>query len=198
MNQKPKHLQSFWNKKNILFVSLALILAACLGVTTAWLTGKDGSGAYSFDGAYVTCQVTDSYNNATVTNTGNVNAHIRVKVITHYREKLGNGIYGNLFWSEPVLGTDYSIDYNLTDWVKGNDGYYYYRYPVAPDTKTARLVTNFSLINSGGVPSDAYELRVEYLAEAIQSDPGGAPAKEAWKAHVDGNNHITGADGFTN
>ncbi len=193
MKIQPKHLKSFWNKKNILFVSLALIFTTSLGIMAAWLTGYDGDVAHPFDGAYVTCQTVNSYNNIAVVNTSNVNAHIRVRVVVHYREKLADGTYGNLFYSEPAA-TDYTITYNLTDWVQGDDGYYYHKAPVAPGVTTPQLVTGFSLYTN---PPPGYEFRVEYLAEAIQSDPNGKPATEAWKAHVDENNHITGADEYT-
>ncbi len=199
MSLQPKHLKSFWSKKNILFVSLALIFVIGIGATVAWLTGYDGDITYSFGGAEVPCQVVNSYNNAAVQNIGNVNAHIRVRVIVHYRKKIldANGNitgYGALFPQPPLWGTDYAIDYNLTDWVQGSDGYYYHKTPVAPGATTPQLVTGFHLYTNA---PEGYELRVEYLAEAIQSDPNGQPATEAWKAYVDENNHITGADEFT-
>ena len=196
MNLKPQHLKSVWNKKTVLFVSLALIFAACLGVTAAWLSDKDLGATHSFGPAQVSCQVVNSYDNAAVQNTDTVNEHIRVKIIVHYREKLAGGGYGSL-WPQPAVeGSDYTFTYNLNDWVQGADGYFYCKAPVAPGATTPQLINgvspDFSRVPAG------YEMRIEYLAEAIQSDPNGRPATEAWKATVDGNNYITGAQGFSN
>ncbi len=195
MKMQPKHLKSFWSKKNIFLVSLILVLTVGLGITFAWLTGSDDETDYLFAGVEATCQTVNSYNNIAVQNTCDISEHIRVKMITNYRKQLENNTYGNLFYTEPVHGTDYTITFNETDWVRGDDGYYYYRYPVAPNATTAQLVTSFNVLTN---PPEGYELRVEYLCEAIQVIPNGRPATEAWGAMVDGNNNITGASGFSN
>lgn len=194
MKPNPKHLKVFWNKQNILLLSFLFMITASIGVVAAYLTGYDGHVDYTFSRTEVTCQTVNDYNNIAVQNTCQTPVHIRVKVITNYRLKLGNGTYGNLFYADPVLGTDYTITFNLTDWLVGDDGYYYYRYPVAPGATTAQLVTGLS-VPPGGTP-EGYEFRVEYLAEAIQTTPDGLPAFQAWGATVDGNNNITGATGF--
>ena len=176
-----------------------LIFSISLGAVAAWLTANHGKAQYNFSGVYVTCEMANSYYDAAVKNTGNTTAHIRVNVIINYRRQIkdenGNTIgYGTLFPQPPVYGTDYTLDINHNDWVQGADGYYYYKYPVAPGATTTNLITGFDL--KGGTPK-GYEFRFEYLCEAIQSDPNGTPAAQAWGATVDGNNHITGANEIT-
>lgn len=196
MKLQPQHLKPFWTQKNILFVSFALLLAVGIGITTAWLSGYDAGGAFRFEDAMVQCQTVNSYDNIAVQNTDEVFAHIRVKAIVHYREKLSDGTYGSLYPQPAVEGSDYTFTINTTDWVKGDDGYYYYRSPLAPGATTPQLVNGINL-DFNGVP-EGYEMRIEYLAEAIQSDPSGRPAQQAWGATIDGNNRITGASGFSN
>lgn len=192
MNQKPKHLQSLWNKKFILFCSFALILALGLGFTIAWLSGSAGPASYNMEGVHVSCKMVNDYYNPAVENQGNIESYIRVAMVVNYRKKPASGEteYGVLFPQKPVEGSDYKIAYNTSpynqdDWLKGADGYYYYKYPVAPGGVTTQLINN--VYDIYGTP-DGYELRLEYLCEAVQAVPDGRAVIEAWGATLNGRN----------
>ena len=70
---------------------------------------------------------------------------------------------------------DYTIELNLKDeadnviWIEGSDGYYYYKYPVAPKASTAILIKTCSPIATQ--TPEGYGLNVEILGSAIQSVP---------------------------
>ncbi len=214
MEWKARHLKPFWNKKNILLVSLLLIFGITAGVTFAWLTGFDGSKSYTLQGAYVDCDTTFTATqrsaSATVTNTGNADAYIRVELICHYREKLGSNQYGTLFYTQPKFDStcpctsatidssscncDYTFTINTEAWVQGDDGYYYHKQPVTTTNKTEELFTDFA-IRSGSAPN-GYEFRIEVLGTAIQADPDGEAAIDAWGVTIE-NGVITAATGLT-
>lgn len=96
-------------------------------------------------------KVTCSATCTTVTNTGNVPAYIRIAVIPD------NSSGDNL--------TQGMLTVSGADWVQSGN-YYIYTQPVQPGT-----TVNFAV---GG--SSPYNV----LAEAIQAEPDGRPAREAW------------------
>ena len=63
-------------------------------------------------------------------------------------------------------------------WVKGNDGYFYYRTPVAPGNSTGESLLSCTPYYPEGVDPQ-YILSVEILATAVQSTPASA-VQEAW------------------
>ncbi len=199
MKLQPKHLKSFWNKKNILFVSLVLMVAIGMGVTTAWLSGYAAPTDYVFKGTFVDCDATivvnesGTYEQTFVTNTGEVPAYVRVALIGNYREDLGNGTYGTLHYALPESALDYLVEMNAADWLLGYDSFFYYKKPILPGEQTTSLFTSFTLINNGNPPA-GYTFRLEASAEAIQSIPDTQPVTNAWKVTVDENKYITGAN----
>ena len=182
MKFKPKHLKTFWNKKNILFVSLLLIFAIGLGATTAWLSDYKGAPNYEFEGASVQCATQLTLTNASTvakvknTSEDDIPVYIRAHVLVHYRETDSTE---GLHWSYPILNTDYKIEYNLDDWIQASDGFFYYKYPVIQGESTGNLIRSFSLINNGNPPA-GYEFRLEVLGNAIQALPDTTPAIDAW------------------
>lgn len=182
MRFSAKHLKPFWNKKNILFVSLLLIFAIGLGATTAWLSDYKGAPNYEFEGASVQCATQLTLTNASTvakvknTSEDDIPVYIRAHVLVHYRETDSTE---GLHWSYPILNTDYKIEYNLDDWIQASDGFFYYKYPVIQGESTGNLIQSFSLIN-GGNPPAGYEFRLEVLGNAIQALPDTTPAIDAW------------------
>lgn len=98
-------------------------------------------------------EVTCSATCTTVTNTGNVPAYIRIAVIPEISS--GNDLPGN----------SGMLTVSGTSWEK-NGNYYIYTQPVQPGA-----TVNFAV--DGNSPYNV-------LAEAIQAEPDGRPAKEAW------------------
>lgn len=172
------------NKKStVLLSALVLILVLFAGVTTAFLIAGAGSVTNTFKSSQVACKVNEKFDrttktNVTITNTGDTEAYIRAAIVVTWKDAENGNVYGAM----PVLGTDYTMDMNLSNWIVGIDGYYYYKNAVQPGGKTDILITKCE-----AVPSNApagYGLNVEILGSAIQSVPV-AVVNEKWPAvHV--------------
>ena len=168
------------NKKVILLaVSLLLILSAAIGGTVAYLIDQTGSITNTFTPAKVTPGIDENFdgsvkNDVKITNTGDIPAYIRVKVVVTWKDAQGN-VYG----AAPKAGTDYNwtIPAN-NDWVKGSDGFYYYTKPVPAGEKTSILLTDCKPVD-GKAPA-GYSLSVDIHAQAIQAEPTTA-VTSAWK-----------------
>lgn len=154
-------------KVSTLAIALILILAIGIGGTVAFLVANTDPITNSFTPANVTCEVNEEFgdNNtvktsATVQNTGNIPAYIRVAVVANEIDKDDN-----------ITGAaDVSDKLAASGWTKLGD-YYYYNEVVAPGGFTA------DLLNEGGIELDG--IQVTILASAIQSEPAGAVAN-AW------------------
>lgn len=156
------------NKYFLVTLSLVLLLGVAGGATLAYMMTEGGTVTNSFTPGKVACSVDDNYR---VTNTGNVDAYIRVAVVINWENADGdiNGI-------APVKG-DYTLELN-DDWKKGEDGYYYYTGKVAPNTTIPSVVK--AITEKTAAPA-GFNLVVEVLAEAIQAEGMGATsAEEAW------------------
>ena len=151
-NSKPRVRT---NKAAVLIIAVLLLLGAAVGSTVAFLTTKTKPVENSFEYAKVSCEVTGSQE---IINTGTTDAYIRASVPTGYR---------------------YSLTENPDNvWVKGNDGYFYYRTPVAPGNSTGESLLSCTPYYPEGVDPQ-YILSVEILATAVQSTPASA-VQEAW------------------
>lgn len=168
-------------KPLLLLVSLVLVLALSIGGTLAWLTSQ-AEVTNTFEPGKVHADITEDFNgtvksaiyvsNGLNSEDANVDAYIRAAVVINCVDENGN----------IIAGTIPELDYNNTDWVKGSDGYYYYKHVVAPMGKTDNLLSeNFSLTGDDGV-----NYRVDVLAQAIQT-VGGA-VEEAWNMSYNGGN----------
>ena len=166
------------NKKVILLaVSLLLILSAAIGGTVAYLIDQTGSITNTFTPVKVTPGINENFdrsvkNDVQITNTGDIPAYIRVKVVVTWKDKDDN-VYG----AAPAPGTDYTWQIPGTDWVKDSDGFYYYTKPVPAGEKTSVLLTACQPV-AGRAPA-GYSLSVDIHAQAIQAEPTTA-VTSAW------------------
>ena len=175
-------------KSFIVLFSLALILLFAVGGTIAYIVTSTNDVKNTFEPAQVACEVEEQFDgaikeNVKIRNTGDIDAYIRAAVIITWKDS-----DGNISAVAPVEGTDYTINYNLGDWLKGSDGYYYFKNPV-PDgglTDTA-LIDSCEFTGRENRPGAEYELSVEILADAIQSVPPTA-VNESWPAVEAGDN----------
>lgn len=163
-------------------IATVLLLALAIGGTVAWLTANTGNVANTFTPSNVDCEVTEDFNgtiksNVNVTNTGNIDAYIRVKLVTYRVNEQNQHIGGTatIPTFEPGAG-----------WVKSGD-YYYYTLPVAANRTTANLINSIELTGSYN-DADGGRQVVEVMAEAIQSKPTTA-VTQSWGVPVgnDGN-----------
>ena len=155
----------------VLLTAVLLLITTAVGSTAAFLVTKTEPVEEAFAYAQVSCQVTDTMG---VKNTGTAQAYIRASYAVNWRD--GEGIIA------AVTPKGYSCDLVKDPqgaWVDGEDGYFYYPYPVAPGDEAPSLLTC-----RVSYPVDPeYTLSVEVVAEAIQSNPAEA-AEEAWGVRV--------------
>lgn len=168
-------------------LATVLLLALTIGGTVAWLTSKTNDITNTFTPSKVTCRVDEEFNNTTgeksnvnVTNTGNTDAFIRVKLVTYRTNAEGQHIGGIATVPAFTPGNG---------WVKYGD-YYYYTKPVAPCAKPETNLIDCITLNEGYTDADGGNQAIDVMAEAIQSQPEAA-IKEAWGAGFSINQHGT-------
>ena len=76
---------------------------------------------------------------------------------------------GEVYGQPPVLGDDYSIEYNDADWTLGSDGYYYYNKAVKSGCSTEPLIGADQKLKQTGSAPEGYTMHVEVVAETIQA-----------------------------
>lgn len=154
----------------VLLIAVLLLITTAVGSTAAFLVTKTGPVVEDFAYAQVSCQVTDAL---AVQNTGTAQAYIRASYAVNWRLDGEESIAA-------AVPEGYSCDpVENPQWEKGEDGYFYYPYPVDPGSETPSLLTC-----SPSYPENPeYTLSVEVVAEAIQSNPAEA-AEEAWGVTV--------------
>ena len=155
-------------------IATVLLLALAIGGTLAWLSTKGDPITNTFTPSKVTCEVTENFNgvtksNVNVTNTGDTDAYIRVKLVTYRTNDQGQHIGGTASLPRFTLGAN---------WVS-YDGYYYYTLPVAPGKKPETNLTDSMTLTGSYTDADGGKQAVDVMAEAIQSVPQDA-VKAAW------------------
>ena len=171
----------------ITVAAILSVIAIAVGSTLAYLWTKTPPLENSLEPVEVSCRVNETFNgdvksNVSVTNTGDVTAYVRAAIIATWRDSDGN-TYGG---ETPVEGVSYSVAFGSSDWVKGEDGYYYYTAPLAAGQTTSALLDTLAPI-SEKIPK-GYTLSVRILAQAVQSEPASA-VESFWGVTVnqDGN-----------
>lgn len=157
-------------------IATVLLLALAIGGTVAWLSTKDAPITNTFNPSEVACQVEESFDkttgekrNVNVTNTGDTEAYIRVKLVTYRTNDAGQHIGGTATIPSFTLGEN---------WVEFG-GYYYYTLPVAAGEKPATNLTETMTLTSSYSDADGGHQSIDVMAEAIQSVPEDA-VKAAW------------------
>ena len=172
-NSKPRVRT---NKAAVLIIAVLLLLGAAVGSTVAFLITNTGPVENKFAYASVSCNVKEDFKgsikkNVQITNTGSTDAYIRATYVVNWVDA-----QGNIVASVPE-GYSYTLTENPdSKWTKGNDGYFYYLSPVAPDKSTPGSLLTCTVTRP---ENPEYRLSVEILATAIQSQPAKAVG-EAW------------------
>ena len=114
-------------KPGALLLTLVLLALALTGATLAYLITHTDPVPNWFTPAHVSCNVTEDFDgttkkNVNVTNTGDIDAYLRVKLVTYRVNDDGQHIGGTAAIPAFTPGDG---------WVAYGD-YYYYTYPVAP------------------------------------------------------------------
>lgn len=155
-------------------IATALLLALAISGTVAWLTTKDAPITNTFNPSKVACEVTESFNgtvksSVNVKNTGDIDAYIRVKLVTYRTNKQGQHIGGTATLPNFTLGAN---------WVKFGD-YYYYTLPVEAGKTPATNLTDSMTLTAEYTDVDGGRQAIDVMAEAIQSVPAEAVG-QAW------------------
>ena len=165
-----------------LLIALLLFSALAVGGTVAWLTANATPVENTFTPSHVACRVDESFNSTTgvksnvnVTNTGDTEAYIRVKLVTYRVNDAAQHIGGTATIPTFTPGAG---------WVKHTDGYYYYTKPVAAGATPANpLIGTPGIALKEYTDADGGKQVIEVMAEAIQSQPPAA-VKEAWGVSI--------------
>ena len=169
--------------KTGLFTQITLVLLFCLVAGTVAYLIKQNSIKNQFVMGEVKTDVIESFDannnikqDVSIKNIGNVPCYIRATITISWKDKDGNILEGI-----PKENEDYSIKFSeSSNWLKGNDGYYYYKTPVEPDNNTDILIKECEQIKEYGDKI----LEVSILNQAIQSEPSKAVI-ETWGVEID-------------
>lgn len=168
-------------KTGTLFLSLLLVIGMVVGGTIAYLTTKTDGTVNTFTPSKVSCEVTEKFDGSTgvksdvnVTNTGNIDAYIRVKLVTYRVNKDNQHIGGEAQIPTFTLGAGWAY----------HEGYYYYTLPVAPGEQPKTNLTDSMTLVGSYDDADGGKQVIEVMAEAIQAngvaDNGTKAVVEAW------------------
>ena len=161
-----------------MLLATVMLFALAVGGTIAWLIDKDSPLVNTFDPSKVTCEVQEKFDgkvksDVNVKNTGDIDAFIRVKLVTYRTNADGKHIGGTAEIPDFTPGEG---------WVKYGD-YYYYTQPVAPNAKPAtNLISSITLTDSY-TDADGGMQAIDVMAEAIQSVPADA-VRQAWGVSI--------------
>lgn len=189
---KPSSLRLSW------VLLGAVLLVSIAGGTLAWFGQTDGV-TNIFTSGSVKPQIDETFDtdytvkrDVKVENNGTMPAYLRASVAVYWLDKDGNQL-----WEAPVLGNDYSIDWNVAtsdmpdapnapdaaadgQWLQGADGFYYWSMPVEKKQSTGILIKSASRI---GTPTDGKKLVVDIASQALQAEGTAKNAfNEVWSA----------------
>ena len=109
---------------------------------------------------------------AFVKNTGTVDFYTRVKITKTFVPAQGE--------EKPELNTKLvRLDINEKYWEPGNDGFYYYKKPVAPGEETKPLFTTVTFSTKMGNEYQNVKVKIDLDAQAVQSRNNGDSATKA-------------------
>lgn len=160
-------------KTGFIALAAALILGIAVGGTVAYIITRTGAVTNTFTPGKVSVDVDEDFDNntksnVTVENTGDTAVYIRVAVIANWCDDAGNIVEP---WSTSVLKI-------TSSWIKGTDGYYYYKTPVSVGGVTDSLFEGYT-----PDPNGSLHLEMDIIAQAIQSTPASA-VENAWGVTV--------------
>ena len=161
----------------MIIASIVLTVIAVVSGTIAFLLTNAGPLTNTFTPSSVSTEITEDFDgtyktNVNAKNTGDIEAYIRIRLVTYRVDDENKRIGGTAQIPEFTPGEN---------WVKYGE-YYYYTLPVAPNEKpAANLIYKIALTEYDD--ADGGKQVVEVLAEAIQSDPAAA-VNDAWGVSI--------------
>lgn len=193
MDSKKRRKSTASRKVIVLAIAVVLLLSATVTGTLMYLVSKTTAVTNTFEPATVTCEVQENFDgtvkkDVTVKNTSNIDAYLRVKLVTYRVNDKGERIGGTAAIPSFTPGEG---------WFE-KDGFYYYNKPVAPNkTPAANLIGNDGITLVKYTDADGGRQVIEVIAEAIQSVPASVVA-DNWNVTVDANGVISAPSGSGN
>lgn len=179
-NVRRSRRRAYRGRMTAMALATVLLLALAIGGTVAWLTAEDSPITNIFNPSKVTCRVDESFNgttgvksNVNVTNTGDIDAYIRVKLVTYRTNVAGDHIGGTATLPTFTPGDGW-VEYN---------GYYYYTKPVAPNGQPEKALIDSIKLQGPYTDADGGRQAIDVMAEAIQSVPAEAIG-QAWGVRI--------------
>lgn len=168
------------DKKRLIVVLIiaAMLLLASVGTALAYMFKDTGDVPNEFIPGVVSCEISEEIKNdvkskITVKNTGNIDAYIRVKLVTYWVNGSGDVV--------PKAPAEINFTPG-SGWVKSSiSNTYYYSVPVAPGAKIESLLGSSITLKE----EDGYLQKVDVFAEAIQANPTTA-VSSSWHVTVSG------------
>lgn len=168
--------------KNNLFTQITIILLFCLVTGTIAYMIKQSSITNEFIMGEVKTQIIENFdsNNKTkkdvnIKNIGNVPAYIRATIVISWKDNEGK-VLGEI----PEENVDYSIKFSeSSNWIKEEDGYYYYKKQIEPNESTEILIEECKQLKE----YDNKILEVTIANQTIQAQPTKA-MNEAWEKGI--------------
>ncbi len=170
-------------RKLILIVALMMLMSVAVAGTLMFLFDETAPIENKFNPSAVDALVTENFDgttksNVNATNTGDIDAYIRIKLVTYRVNEAGERIGGTAEIPGFTLGTGWFV----------KDGFYYYESPVAPGEEPASdLIDSIDLATY--TDADGGKQVIEVMAEAIQAEGmnGSEPiVTSAWGVAVSG------------
>ena len=178
-NATPKRRPRRGTKRlTTLLLSGLLLVTLIVGGTVAYLVTQVTPITNTFTPSQVTCAVTEDFDgtvksNVNVTNTGDTDAYIRVKLVTYRVNDNGDHIGGTASVPDFTPGEN---------WVPYGD-YYYYTQPVKPNEQPDTALIDRIELTGSYDDADGGKQVIEVMAEAIQSSPAKAVG-ESWNVTI--------------
>lgn len=171
-------------KKSWILATLAVLLTvaimASVNATYAYLFTKTNSAENKFVPAVVACEIDEDFidnvkKDVSVKNIGTTEAYMRMVVVVAWKDDNGNYLA-----VRPQENVDYTLKANTDGWFK-YDEVWYCKTPIAVGFNTPQLIVEFKATGEN-IP-EGYHLSIQFLADAIQSQPDQA-VKDAWGVDV--------------
>ena len=173
MNKKTKNklYHLFRTKNKVLIIIIPFLFLLIMG-SMAYLVLTN-----SIENEFVIGEVKTEIKNETtneniyIQNTGNVSIYIRAYITIELEDE-----NQNVLATTPNENTDYNISINNTsNWLKAEDGYYYYQNIVNPNENTDIFINDFIKLKNN--------VNLNITVQSIQANPKKA-VEEAWNVNI--------------
>ena len=183
----------------LLVLAFLLIVSIPVGVTLAIMHNRTEAVVNTFVPGVVDCEVTETFTQGVktsvkVTNTGNTDAYLRIRVLSYWQDSKGNIVARPAeLPSITYYGNPGTYDATKGDWIyDSNNATYYCVVPVAPGAATPELLkSSITMPDPVEVPGTqngitvkyTYYPVIEFVAEAVQAEPDRA-VEQSWNLNI--------------